>query len=87
MKVIRLGIIGLGYIGQIHLRNCLRLPQTSVAAVSDVSRKALTRARTMGVKKVFDNYRNLLKDPEIDAVIIALPTHLHLQCAKGKSVV
>lgn len=82
MKVIRLGIIGLGYIGQIHLRNCLRLPQASVAAVSDVSRKALTRARTMGVKKVFDNYRNLLKDPEIDAVIIALPTHLHFQCAK-----
>lgn len=30
---------------------------------------------------MFTDYRDLLKDPEIDAVIISLPTHLHLQCA------
>ena len=82
MKVIKLGIIGLGYIGQIHLRHSLRLPNAEVTAVADVSKKALKKAKSAGVKKTFTNYEDLMKDSEIDAVIIALPTHLHLQCAK-----
>jgi len=82
MKIIRLGIIGLGYVGQIHLRNSLRLEHTRVLAVSDLSKKALTRAKSMGIKRVSSNYQDVLEDPEIDAVIIALPTHLHLQCAR-----
>ena len=82
MKTIRLGIIGLGYIGQIHLRHSLRLPDVQVSAVSDLSKKALAKAKNVGVRKTFTDYEQLLKDPEIDAVIIALPTHLHLRCAK-----
>ena len=53
----------------------------NVIGVSDVSKKALNRARNAGVKKTFTDYKDLLKQPEIDAVIIALPTHFHLQCA------
>lgn len=39
-------------------------------------------ARKTGVKKTFTDYEKLLKEPDIDAVIIALPTHLHLACAQ-----
>jgi predicted dehydrogenase len=60
----------------------MKLANASLVAVSDISKKALKDARNAGVKKVFDNYEQLLKDSEIDAVIIALPTHLHLQCAR-----
>ena len=81
MKTVRLGIIGLGYIGQIHLRHSLKLPNATVSAVADVSPKALNRAKSLGVKKAFTNYEDLLKDPEVEAVIISLPTHLHLQSA------
>jgi predicted dehydrogenase len=77
---IRLGLIGLGYIGKIHLRHSLKLTNASLVAVSDLSKKALNIARNSGAKKTFTNYEQLLKDPDIDAVIIALPTHLHLQC-------
>jgi predicted dehydrogenase len=80
MKV-GLGIIGLGYIGNVHLRHALKLKNANLVAVSDVSKKALKNAKDAGVKKTFENYEQLLKDPEIDAVIIALPTHLHLRCA------
>lgn len=52
-----------------------------VVGVSDVSKKALSKARNAGVKKTFTDYKDLLKQPEIDAVIIALPTHFHLRCA------
>lgn len=82
MQKVRLGLIGLGYIGKTHLRNSLRLANASLEAVADVSKRALNDAKKDGVKKTFTSYEQLLEDPQIDAVIIALPTHLHLNCAK-----
>jgi predicted dehydrogenase len=82
MKDIGLGLIGLGFIGKVHLRNSMRLTNSHVVAISDTSRRALNEARnTAGIKKTFVNYEQLLKDNAIDAVIIALPTHLHAKCA------
>jgi UDP-N-acetylglucosamine 3-dehydrogenase len=69
-------------VGNRHLRHSLKLTNAHLSAVSDVSKKALKKAKDAGVKKTYTNYKDLLQDPEIDAVIIALPTHLHLQCAK-----
>ena len=81
MKEVGLGIIGLGYVGSIHLRHSQKLANTRLVAVADLSKKALARARSAGVKKTFTDYKDLLKEPDIDAVIIAVPTHFHLQCA------
>lgn len=77
-----LGIIGLGYIGSIHLKHSQKLANARLVAVADVSKKALKAAQTAGARKVFADYKDLLKDPEVDAVVISLPTHLHLQCAR-----
>jgi len=82
-KKVRLGLIGLGYIGKIHLRNCLKLESAKLWAVSDISKKALTLAKKMGVKNTFGDYQQLLEDRSVDAVIIALPTHLHASCAES----
>ena len=82
VKKVRLGLIGLGYIGKIHLRNCLNLDSAKVMAVSDISTKALSFAKKMGVKGVFRDYKQLLADRNVDAVIICLPNHLHACCAK-----
>jgi predicted dehydrogenase len=81
MKKVNLGLIGLGYIGKVHLKNCLKLEDANVVAVSDVSKKVLNLAEKMGVKKTFTDYRLLLKEQDIDAVIISLPTYLHTTCA------
>ena len=35
----------------------------------------------MGVKQTFTDYKQLLRQPTIDAVLISLPTHLHAPCA------
>jgi len=82
MEKIRLGLIGLGYIGKIHFRHCQKLANAKLIAASDLSKKALKKANDAGVKKTYTDYKQLLKDPTVDAVIIALPTHLHTQCAK-----
>jgi len=90
-KKINLGIIGLGFIGKVHLRNCLNIKSVRVAAVADISKKALKFAQKLGVKQLFTDYHKLLDQPDIDAVIISLPTHLHAPCAisaaeKGKHI-
>jgi predicted dehydrogenase len=81
MKRVGIGIIGLGYIGQVHLRHSLKLSNARLVGVADLSQKALNKAKKVGVRKAFTNYEDLLREPEVDAVIIGLPTHLHLECA------
>jgi myo-inositol 2-dehydrogenase/D-chiro-inositol 1-dehydrogenase len=80
LKNINLGLIGLGYVGKMHLRHSLNLAHGRLVAVSDVSRKALANARRMGIRDTFSDYRQLLTNSNVDAVIIALPTHLHKSC-------
>ena len=79
---LRLGLIGLGSIGRAHLRNCSKLRIAELAAVADTSKRALAKANAMGVKHTYTSYQELLDDKSIDAVIIALPTHLHATCAQ-----
>jgi len=74
-------LIGLGYVGKTHLRHSINLTDARLVAVSDISKKALANARRMGVRDTLFDYQKLLKKPNIDAVIIALPTHLHRSCA------
>jgi predicted dehydrogenase len=81
MEKINLGIIGLGFIGKVHLRNCLNLKSVRVVAVADTSKKALNYAKAFGVKQLFTDYHELLKLKDLDAVIISLPTHLHAESA------
>jgi len=81
MKKVGLGIIGLGYIGKMHLRHGLKLNNAHIVGVSDLSKRALNEAKSLGVKKTFTNYEQLLKEPDLDSVIIGLPTHLHVDCA------
>ena len=81
MEKLKLGVIGLGFIGKVHLRNCLKLKSARVVAAADKSKKALNYANEFGVKQLFTDYQELLKLKDLDAVIIALPTYLHAECA------
>jgi myo-inositol 2-dehydrogenase/D-chiro-inositol 1-dehydrogenase len=81
MKNVRIAILGLGGMGQIHLRNCLLMKnvETTVASASEL---ALLKAKKLGVKKVYSNYKDLLSNENLDAVIIALPNFLHKESAR-----
>jgi len=81
MEKINLGLIGLGFIGKYHIKNCSKLDSANLVAVADLSKKALRLAKSMGVKRTFTDYHELLKEKDIDAVVISLPTHLHEPCA------
>jgi predicted dehydrogenase len=75
---IRLGVIGMGARGSELLREALACPNTECVGVADVYTKSLESAQSIapGVRSYLD-YRRLLEDPSLDAVLIATPPHLH----------
>ena len=78
-RQINVGVIGCGRIGRIHAENlATRLPEAKLVAVADVAAPA---ARELGsrlhVSNVATDYRELLRDPAIDAVVICSSTDTH----------
>jgi predicted dehydrogenase len=79
---IRIGVVGVGDRGLELLREALACEQTEIAAAADIDarRRENAQAAAPGLKLLSD-YRLLLADPSIDAVIIATPPHLHAEQA------
>lgn len=81
MSKVRVAVIGLG-MGRSHLRNYLKSPHADVVAVADLSEERRDAAREeFGIGKAYMHYEELLADPDIDAVSIALPNALHAPVA------
>ena len=80
---IRLGLIGCGgIVQQQHLPTLLDLDTVQIAALADPMGKNLANVgETTGVAKNqrYANYRDLLDNAPIDAVVIATPHHLHAE--------
>jgi predicted dehydrogenase len=76
--VIPVGIIGFGEWGREIASTLERNPKVEIAGVSDSFEIMLTRAeRSYADVKTFQDYRQMLEDPDIPAVIVATPTHTH----------
>jgi predicted dehydrogenase len=78
--VIGIGIIGYGYWGPNLVRNFFETPDCRVVSVSDLSRDRLAKLgpRYPTVETTTD-YRDLLRDPRIDAVVVATPVSTHFE--------
>lgn len=86
--MIRIAMLGAGYIGRVHANAIKKLDNAKIVAVAD---KDLPRAEEMAVDhnaKAYEDYHQLLNDDNIDAVAIATPTFLHaemvVEAAKAK---
>jgi predicted dehydrogenase len=77
-EALRVGVIGAGYWGPNLIRNFNEAPGSEVAMVADLSleRLAPIRKRYPGVRVTTD-HRELLADPDIEAVAIATPIKTH----------
>ena len=77
---IRIGIIGPGARGQEILKDALAVPNVELVYATDIytARIREVQAIVPGVKTALD-YRRMLDEKDIDAVLIATPQHLHCE--------
>jgi predicted dehydrogenase len=79
-KVLRFGVIGCGGMGTGHLSGLVKRAKkdnVQVLAVCDVYQRRLSRAAKISGAKTHGDYRDLLDNKDIDAVLIATPDHWH----------
>ena len=77
---IRIGVIGPGDRGMQLAREALACPNTELVAFADVYTRRLEEARKLvPTAKTYLDYRYLLEQPDVDAVVIATPQHLHCE--------
>jgi predicted dehydrogenase len=93
LERIGIGFIGFGLIGKRHVLTFKERRDVSLAAVAEVHRGRLAEARKLigGGVKGYGDFRKLLDDRDVQAVVIATPDHWHalmtmLACAAGKDV-
>lgn len=79
MKTWNIGIVGAGMVTDIHARALQDLPRTRLVGFCD---GGSGRAKTMAQKyscRVYQNYKEMVTSDEIDIIIIATPSGLHLE--------
>ena len=85
MQKVRIGIIGTGGISMKHVKELLQCENAEIVALCDINEEALrTRAELAGVapEKCYTDYKDLIADPDVDAVEICTPNYLHAQMAR-----
>jgi scyllo-inositol 2-dehydrogenase (NADP+) len=87
---IRLGIIGYGGMGKWHAENAPRAG-VEIAAVCDILEERRKESEEKGIK-TYKTAEELLKDPEVNTVILTVPNYLHREmclkaAAAGKNVI
>ena len=92
-KTVKIGFVGAGFIGQLaHIDNYARIEGCELYALAEkrpeLRKKVIER---YGISKGYQNHRELLADPEVEAVVVVTPRPqtgiIALDCLKfGKHV-
>jgi len=75
---LRVGVVGIGFVGAAHVDAIRRITQAEVVAVaSSTSERAHQHAAALGIPRAYADYRALVADPDIDVVHNCTPNVLH----------
>ena len=84
MKTIKVGLVGTGYIGMVHLEMLRRIPGVEVVAVADTNRAlAQTAAKRFSIPRVYETADALIADREIAVVHDCAPNNAHFGINAG----
>lgn len=82
MHPLRLGVIGCGVIGSKHIEAAAASPRIDLVAVADLRADVAQQlAQQHGVDRVYDSGAALIGDPDIEAVVLAMPAHIRKELA------
>jgi len=78
---LKVGVIGVGQMGELHARILSQMPTSELVAVVDINpERADIISRDLGVEG-YNDYRKLLERDDIQAVSICTPDQIHLEPA------
>ena len=75
---IKVGLVGYGFIAKTHAPNILKNPKAQLHSIYSVPQD---REKIPDGVKFFDDWKSLMDQPEIDAIVIATPTFTHKEIA------
>ncbi len=82
MDTIGVGVVGCGFVGYgAHVPAFKTIEGSRLVAVADADAKRRDKAAEKYQVKSYAEYSDLVKDPEIQAVVVAVPTPLHAEVA------
>jgi predicted dehydrogenase len=74
----RIGIIGVGYIGEVHINGFNASGKAEVVAIADVNEELLkSRQEAYHIPNTYTDYKEMLESEELDGVVVATPDELH----------
>lgn len=88
IKNIKYGIIGCGMMGQEHIKNILYLQKQNIncfiEAICDTNKDSINKTieilkKNQNRVKIYSNYQDLIKDLNINIVVIAVPNYIHFE--------
>ena len=84
MKQVEVAIIGTGWCGGIRAETCAQYPAVSAVHIAEIRPDRLAEiAKTTGAKTATTDYRELLRDPAIEVVLVcATPETTHYTIAR-----
>ena len=74
---VRIGVVGLGGMGQGHIMRIKDIPEAELTAVSDIDPQVTKKVAGENKVPGFPDYKKLLESTLIDAVLIATPHYFH----------
>ncbi len=78
-NAVRIGVIGAGFIGRVHLDQFRKQGGVRLVGVADQSRQLAEKAAAdYGVEETFKSAEDLIDSPDIDAVVVGVPNQYHL---------
>lgn len=81
MKKIKIGIIGAGRIGKVHTETIVQsIPDAEVVSIVDVNYSEASKlANKFRIANYSENHKDIIDNPEIDAIVICSPTDTHAE--------
>ncbi|MEL7186502.1 MAG: Gfo/Idh/MocA family oxidoreductase [Pseudomonadota bacterium] len=74
----KVGVVGLGFISETHLRGFSSIAGVEIAAIADIDDERVAMcAANYGVEHRLQDYRELLQLQDLDLVVVCLPNNLH----------
>jgi predicted dehydrogenase len=74
-------VVGAGVIGQLRAKSIIENKSTTLAGVADADLARAAQAVGLSAARSVADYRSLVGDASVDAVIISTPVHLHEEMA------